>query len=41
MAKYFSRQEFACKHCGAEPGMDVRLQNILDAMREKVGGPLI
>lgn len=41
MAKYFSREEFACKHCGAEPGIDVRLQHVLDAMREAVGGPLI
>ena len=41
MAKYFSREEFACKHCGQEPGMDVRLQNILDAIRERIRGPVI
>ncbi|WP_371374337.1 YcbK family protein [Sporomusa aerivorans] len=40
MAKYFSKEEFACRHCGQEPGIDVRLQNILDAMREQVGRPL-
>lgn len=40
MAKYFDRSEFVCKCCGEEPGIDVRLQNILDAMRERVGRPL-
>ncbi len=40
MAKYFSRREFACNHCGQEPGIDVRLQNVLDAIRERVGGPV-
>lgn len=41
MARYFSEKEFACKHCGKVPGIDVRLQNILDAMRERAGAPLV
>ena len=41
MAKYFSAEEMACKCCGSlGDGIDVRLQNLLDAMREAVGGPL-
>lgn len=40
MAKYFTPEEFACKCCGQLPGIDVRLQNVLDAMREKCGVPL-
>lgn len=43
MAKYFSAEEMACKCCGQLPadGIDERLQNVLDAMRESVGGPLV
>ena len=43
MAKYFDVSEFKCKCCGGLPadGIDVRLQNVLDAMRETVGGPLV
>lgn len=43
MAKYFDVSEFACKCCGGLPenGIDVRLQNVLDAMRERAGQPLI
>lgn len=42
MAKYFNESEFVCNCCGRLPdgGMDTRLQNVLDAMREAVGGPL-
>ena len=40
MAKYFSVEEMECKCCGQLPddGIDERLQNVLDAMRERVGG---
>ena len=43
MARYFSVEEMECKCCGGLPddGIDERLQNVLDAMRERVGGPLI
>lgn len=43
MARYFSPEEMACKCCGQLPddGIDERLQYVLDAMRERVGGPLI
>ena len=42
MAKYFSADEMACKCCGSlgPNGIDVRLQNVLDAMREMAGCPL-
>ena len=42
MAKYFSDEELACRCCGELPpdGMDERLLDVLDAMRETVGGPL-
>ena len=41
-SKYFSDEEMACKCCGQLPevGMDSRLLDVLDAMREAVGGPL-
>lgn len=44
MAKYFTDDEFACK-CGCnempEGGMHPRLIEVLDAMREALGKPLI
>ena len=38
-SKYFSDSELACKCCGQLPGngIDERLLNVLDAMREQVG----
>lgn len=42
MAKYFSAEEMACKCCGSlGDGIDVRLQNVLDTMREMAGRPLV
>ncbi len=43
MAKYFDSSEFACKHCGQLPrlGMDSRLLEVLDKLREKLGEPLV
>ena len=43
MAKYFSNSEMACHCCGCLPdgGIDPRLESLLDAMREAVGGPLV
>ena len=43
MAKYFSESELACHCCGGMPenGIDPRLENLLDAMREAVCGPLV
>lgn len=43
MAKYFSTAELTCRCCGELPpnGMDERLLDVLDAMRERVGGPLL
>lgn len=42
MSKYFSNDELACKCCGQLPanGMDDRLLQILDAIREVIGGPV-
>ena len=42
MARYFEDGEFACKHCGdlPEAGMDQRLMEVLDRLREKIGEPL-
>ena len=42
MAKYFDVSEFVCHCCGKLPddGIDERLQNVLDAMRERVNEPL-
>ena len=41
-SKYFSDEELACKCCGQLPegGMDQRLMDVLDAMREEIGAPL-
>ena len=41
-SKYFTDSEMACKCCGQLPenGMDERLLQVLDAIREKVGGPV-
>ena len=41
-SKYFSVEELACKCCGQLPddGMDPRLLDVLDAMREEIGAPL-
>ena len=41
-SKYFSDEELACKCCGQLPdgGMDPRLLDVLDAMREEIGDPL-
>ena len=43
MAKYFIDDEFRCHCCGAlhENGVDPRLLDVLDAMREEIGLPLI
>lgn len=42
-SKYFSDEELTCHCCGQYPegGMDSKLLDLIDAMREKVGGPLI
>lgn len=42
MAKYFSEAELSCRCCGELPpdGMDPRLLDVLDTMRETLGGPL-
>lgn len=41
MAKYFSAEEMACRCCGSlGDGIDVRLQNLLDDIRERVGAPV-
>lgn len=41
-SKYFSDDELVCKCCGQMPegGIDERLLQILDAIRESVGSPL-
>lgn len=41
--KYFSIDEFRCKHCGELPanGMNQILLDKLDDMREKIGMPII
>ena len=41
-SRYFSDQELACKCCGnlPEQGVDPRLLQVLDAIRERVGGPV-
>jgi uncharacterized protein YcbK (DUF882 family) len=41
-SKHFSEDEFRCKCCGALPpeGIDQNLVNLLDDMRDAVGGPL-
>jgi uncharacterized protein YcbK (DUF882 family) len=43
MAKYFDVSEMACHHCGELPenGIDERLQNVCDAIRESVGQPIV
>lgn len=43
MAKYFKDEEFACRHCGELPenGMDQRLIDILDMLRDYLEVPLI
>lgn len=42
MSKYFSVDEMVCHHCGQLPegGINPRLLDVLDAMREKLGFPL-
>lgn len=41
-SKYFSDSELACRCCGQLPenGIDERLLQVLDAIRERVGGPV-
>lgn len=41
-SKYFSDSELVCKCCGQLPesGIDERLLQVLDAVRERVGGPV-
>ena len=41
--KHFEMGEFACKHCQQLPrgGMDTRLLDVLDKMRERLGEPLV
>ena len=41
--KYFSEDEFKCNHCGELPpqGIDTRLIDILDDVREIIGQPLL
>ena len=41
--KHFEMGEFACKHCQQLPrdGMDTRLLEVLDKMRERLGEPLV
>lgn len=41
-SKYFSDAELACRCCGQLPenGIDSRLLQVLDAIRESVGGPV-
>lgn len=39
--KYFHQDEFRCQHCGSLSGMDWAFANEIDALREKVGFPLI
>lgn len=41
--KYFTMGEFRCKHCGQLPenGMDSKLLQVLEKMRERLGEPLI
>lgn len=41
-SKYFSDSELACRCCGQLPdnGMDERLLQVLDAIRETVGSPV-
>lgn len=40
--RFFADSELACKCCGQLPvgGMDVRLLEVLDKIREEVGGPV-
>ena len=42
-SKYFSDTELSCKCCNQLPegGIDENLLQVLDAIREQVGGPLI
>ena len=41
--RYFSMNEFKCKHCGQLPpnGMSKVLLTKLDELRERVGGPIV
>lgn len=41
--KYFTMQEFACKHCGELPpqGMNEVLLAKLDELRDRIGAPII
>lgn len=41
--KYFEMSEFTCNHCGKLPesGMDRRLLEVLEKLRERLGEPLI
>lgn len=41
-SKYFSDEELVCKCCGNLPpnGIDSKLLNVIDAIRESVGGPV-
>lgn len=43
MMRFFTQEEFACKHCGRLPerGLSVSLLCKLDKLREKVGHPII
>ena len=43
MAKYFDVSEMVCHCCGQLPpdGIDTRLQNVCDAIREQVGAPVV
>lgn len=43
MAKYFDISEFTCKHCGQLPqhGMDSKLIEVLDKLRERLGEALV
>ena len=43
MAKYFTQDEFRCKHCGQLPteGMDARLLAVLEEARQQAGSPII
>lgn len=40
MAKWFSKSEFRCRHCG-EVRVTPDLLSFLDAVREKVGMPMV
>lgn len=41
-SKYFSDEELTCHCCGKYPanGMDPNLLNVIDSIRESVGGPV-